>query len=284
VKTFSRFPGGLPARPYSRRSWRQRQRRAAGLAAHLGLLTILEPVLEPDGNAVVVEVEIKDEYKPPLPLAQSLSVLQGLVANSFPTAVVTKDETKSNERKFEWEVPGSPKIEIKFEWKSGDKTKIEFKKLPAESEAAALAILAGVQAEFLPAVAVRERKEKVEAKETVFKEVKIELKYPLALPAAALPLMAQQVSLRLPTVVLKKQEANKIEWEVPAQVPGGSKGEIKAEIKTDDGKTESKFELKKLPSVLHEPAIEVLAAVQEAYPQFLSEFAKYEFKFEAKDA
>ncbi len=255
--------------------------RAADLTKHLGLLTTLAPVLEPDGIAQVTEVEIKDEYKPPLPMDNSLALLQSLVATQFPTAVVTKDETKSNERKYEWEVPGNPKAEIKFEWKNNDKTKIEFKKLPPANEPAALLILNGVQAQFSDNTAKRERKTKTESKETVLKETKITLNYkPFALPPAALTLLAQQVAIELPEAVLKKQETNKIEWEIP----GNPKGEIKAEIKHEEGKSESKIEFKKLAGNLHEASMGILASVQEAYPDIPNVFAKYEWKFEAKDA
>ncbi len=237
-----------------------RTAKARDLTQRLGLIDVRAPILEPDGTLVVIEFEIKDEYKPPLPLDGSLSQVQSLVAAQFPTAVVTKNETKSNERKYEWEVPGSPKTEIKFEWKQNDKTKIEFKKLAPTNEAAALGVLDGVRAAFASAVAQRERKEKTESKETAFKEVKLELKYSGAsLPPATLTLAAQQVAQPLPAAVLKKNEASKIEWEVPAETPGTPKGEIKAETKNEEGKAETKFEFKKLPTGLHEAAMLVMA-------------------------
>ncbi len=250
--------------------------RARGLAKHLVLQDTLADILGDDGEPQVIELDIKDEYRPPLPLDPSLDLLKSLVYDRFPEAMVTKDETKNNERKYEWEIPGNPKTEIKFEWKNNDRTKIEFKKLLPSNETKAILILDAIQDEYRENRADREIKTKFETKEKLLKETKIELKYkPFSLPMEAIDYLESQVDDLLPEAGLKERKERKIEWEIP----GEPKGEIKAEIKDN----ETKIEFKNVDTSLHSAAILILARVQEAY-DIPNEFSKYEFKFEAGNA
>lgn len=251
--------------------------RVRGLAKHLDLLQTIGEEFNDDVAPQVTEVEIKDEYKPPLPLTDSLDRLQAWVNTTYPAAQVSKDETKTNERKLEWKVIGDLTTEIKFEWKDNDKTKIEFKKLPPGDQPLAMQILASLEALAPGNLAKREIKEKVEEQKSLLKETKLELKYkPETLPASALVMLESQVSTLLPEAILTSSGDKKREWEVP----GAIKGEIKAEIK--DG--EAKIECKKLPMAMHQAAILALARVQEAFPAIVNQFSKYEFKFEADTA
>lgn len=238
-------------------------------------------------DAVVTELEVKDEYKPPLLLETSLPLLEAWVAENFHedaelVASIKKDEVKSNEWKVEWELNNALGTEIKFQWKDNDKTKIEFKRLDPDLEALAFEILDFIRdAHPVANLDKREVKEKFGDPGSLLKEIKIELKYkPHALPPAALQLLMQQVDLLIPDAILKRNETHRIEWEIP----GSPKGEIKAEIKDGESKIETKIEFKKVGPSLHEDAILILARVQEAYPDIDNEFSKYEFKFEARSA
>ncbi|TVQ85994.1 MAG: hypothetical protein EA400_14050 [Chromatiaceae bacterium] len=247
-----------------------RTRYARHLSEHLRLQVLLADVLDYDQDPEIVELEIKDEYKPPLDQDLSLAALQQLIGNSFRSATVTKDETKTKERKYEWR---DGKTEINFEWKESDKTKIEFKKLLPQDEAKAMGVLNAIALQLKTKPSKREIKPKFEKVERLLKDTKLELRYPPeVLPLDALTLLKAEVQAHFPEALFKKEEDTKIEWEIP----GKPKGEIKADFKDK----ETKIEFKNLDLALHDEAIRVLSAVQEAFA-VPAQFARYEFKFEA---
>lgn len=121
----------------------------------------------------------------------------------------------------------------------------------------------------------------------LIKESKIELKYkPGVLPAGAADLAAAEVASRFPAAVLKTDTGLKKEWEMAATEENPKKATIKVEIKTGEGfeNKESKIEIKNIAGSLRSSAFEMLARVQDAYPEVENEFAKYELVFEALSA
>lgn len=121
----------------------------------------------------------------------------------------------------------------------------------------------------------------------LIKESKIELKYkPGVLPSGAVDLVAAEVAARFPAAVLKTDTSLKKEWEMAATEENPRKATIKVEIKTGNGfeNKESKIEIKNIADSLRSSAFEMLAKVQDAYPEVTNEFAKYELVFEALSA
>ncbi|MBK1644789.1 hypothetical protein CKO25_09030 [Thiocapsa imhoffii] len=266
------FPGPVTEKTKLEAKLEARTRYARHLSEHLQLQVALADILGDDSAPEMVELDIKDEYtKPPLDRDGSLGVLQNLIQSEFPNATVHKDETKSKERKFEWR---DGRTEINFEWKENDKTKIEFKKLSPQDEATAMGVLNTIADQFDRTPSKREIKPKFEKVDRLLKDTKLELRYaaPEVLPLEALSLLQNEVWALLPEAVLKKEEARKVEWEIP----GSPKGEIKADFKDN----ETKIEFKNLDMALHDEAIRVLSAVQDAYA-VPARFARYELKFEA---